>query len=71
MRMSTDMQRYSIENQTKSINAYAALHGMQIVRVYRDEGRSGLTIERRPGLLSLMADVRAGAMGSPVYSSSM
>ncbi|WP_369928439.1 recombinase family protein [Xanthomonas sp. NCPPB 2632] len=63
MRMSTDMQRYSIENQTASINAYAALHGMHIVRVYRDEGRSGLTIERRPGLLSLMADVRGGRHG--------
>ncbi len=63
MRMSTDMQRYSIENQTRSINAYAALHGMHIVRVYRDEGRSGLTIERRPGLLSLMADVRGGRHG--------
>ncbi|WP_051943800.1 MULTISPECIES: recombinase family protein [Luteibacter] len=63
MRMSTDMQRYSLENQTRAIDAYAAGHGMNIVRVYQDAGRSGLTIERRPGLTSLMDDVRGGRAG--------
>lgn len=63
MRMSTDMQQYSILNQTLSISAYADAHGMRIVRSYRDEGRSGLTIENRPGLLSLMRDITAGKPG--------
>lgn len=63
MRMSTDMQRYSLENQTRAISAYATQHGMDIVRVYQDAGRSGLTIERRPGLIALMDDVRGGRAG--------
>jgi DNA invertase Pin-like site-specific DNA recombinase len=63
MRMSTNLQRYSIENQTRAIAAYAAAHGMTIVRGYRDEGRSGLTIERRPGLTDLLDDVRGGHCG--------
>lgn len=63
MRMSTDMQRYSLENQTRAINAYAVQHGMDIVRVYQDTGRSGLTIERRPGLTSLLDDIRGGHAG--------
>lgn len=63
MRMSTDMQRYSLENQTNAINAYAIAHGMDIVRVYQDAGRSGLTIERRPGLTALLEDIRGGHGG--------
>ncbi|MGA7438335.1 MAG: recombinase family protein [Luteibacter sp.] len=60
MRMSTDMQQYSILNQTMAISAYALAHQMRIVRTYRDDGRSGLTIENRPGLLSLMDDITTG-----------
>jgi DNA invertase Pin-like site-specific DNA recombinase len=57
MRMSTDRQQYSIANRTIAISAYAAAHRLRIVRTYRDEGRSGLTIEHRPGLLALMGDI--------------
>jgi DNA invertase Pin-like site-specific DNA recombinase len=60
IRMSTDMQQYSLANQLAAIDAYAAEHGMSIVCTYRDEGRSGLTIEKRPGLLKLMEDIRSG-----------
>ena len=63
LRMSTDMQQYSLLNQQAAIDAYAAEHGMSIVRTYQDAGRSGLTIERRPGLLSLMDDIRSGHAG--------
>lgn len=63
MRMSTDMQQYSILNQTMAISAYADSHSMRIVRAYRDEGKSGLTIENRPGLLSLMRDITHGKPG--------
>lgn len=60
MRMSTDMQVYSILNQTLAITAYAEANGMRVVRTYRDDGRSGLTIEHRPGLLALMKDITDG-----------
>lgn len=60
VRMSTDLQRYSIENQAAVIAAYAQLHGMSIVRTYRDEGISGLKIKNRVGLTELIEDVRCG-----------
>ena len=60
VRMSTDLQRYSTENQAATIAAYAARHNMTIVRTYADEGRSGLQINGRQGLLELIDDVRAG-----------
>jgi DNA invertase Pin-like site-specific DNA recombinase len=60
VRMSTDLQRYSIENQAAVIAAYAQLHGMSIVRTYRDEGISGLKIKNRMGLTELIEDVRGG-----------
>lgn len=59
VRMSTEHQKYSIANQSALILAYAQEHGMRIVRTYADPGRSGLTMERRPGLRSLLADVLA------------
>jgi DNA invertase Pin-like site-specific DNA recombinase len=61
VRMSTDLQRYSIENQAAAIAAYAQLHGMSIVRTYRDEGISGLKIKNRMGLTELIEDVRCGS----------
>jgi DNA invertase Pin-like site-specific DNA recombinase len=48
--MSTDYQRYSIENQAAVIAAYAQLHDLSIVRTYRDEGESGLKLKNRAGL---------------------
>jgi DNA invertase Pin-like site-specific DNA recombinase len=63
MRMSTDMQRYSLENQARAIHAYANAHGMSIVRVYEDAGKSGLTLEHRPGLSRLLRDIEQGHTG--------
>src|SRR5882672_3655099 len=60
VRMSTDYQRYSIENQAAAIAAYAQLHKISIVRTYRDEGESGLKIKNRSGLTQLLEDVRSG-----------
>jgi DNA invertase Pin-like site-specific DNA recombinase len=60
VRMSTDYQRYSIENQAAVIVAYAQLHKLSIVRTYRDEGESGLKIKNRAGLTQLLEDVRSG-----------
>jgi DNA invertase Pin-like site-specific DNA recombinase len=60
VRMSTDYQRYSIENQAAAIGAYAQLHNLSIVRTYRDEGESGLKIKNRAGLIQLLDDVMSG-----------
>jgi DNA invertase Pin-like site-specific DNA recombinase len=59
VRMSTDHQRYSTENQADEIQKYAERHGMAIVRTYADEGKSGLNIGGRIGLSLLIADVEA------------
>ncbi|HVR57007.1 MAG TPA: recombinase family protein [Pseudolabrys sp.] len=60
VRMSREMQRFSIQNQRAAIAAYAEQHGLTIIRTYIDEGRSGLTIRRRPGLTDLIEDVQSG-----------
>lgn len=59
VRMSTEHQQYSPENQLDIIRQYAATHKMEIVREYSDHGRSGLNIAGREGLNQLMADVEA------------
>lgn len=61
VRMSTDHQKYSIENQSVANEAYALSRGMEIVRTYADEGKSGLTIERRDSLKRLIGDVQTGS----------
>lgn len=58
--MSTDHQQYSTENQSDVIAQYAHTHGMQVVRVYADLGKSGLTLERREGLQQLLQDAESG-----------
>ena len=60
VRMSTEHQQYSTENQGDKILEYAARHEIEIVRTYADEGKSGLNIGGRDGLQRLLADVRAG-----------
>ena len=46
VRMSTEHQQYSTENQAEVIARYAAEHGMEIVATYADSGKSGLTPRR-------------------------
>ncbi|MBN8982423.1 MAG: recombinase family protein [Rhizobiales bacterium] len=58
--MSTGMQIYSIQNQMEAIALYAARRGLTIVRTYEDAGKSGIGIEGREALRSLMRDVRSG-----------
>ncbi|KVA50895.1 recombinase family protein [Burkholderia cepacia] len=58
-RMSTEHQRYSTENQAQFIAEFASTHGMDIVRSYQDDGKSGLNIEGRQGLRSLLQDVQS------------
>ena len=44
LRMSTEHQQYSLDNQSAAIGAYAAAHDFQIVETYSDEARSGLRL---------------------------
>jgi DNA invertase Pin-like site-specific DNA recombinase len=60
LRMSTEHQRYSTENQASAIGLYASLHGYDVVRTYADEGVSGLSLKKRAGLQALLADVLGG-----------
>ena len=59
VRMSTEHQQYSTENQADRILEYAATHGLEIVRTYADEGKSGLNIGGRAGLQLLLHDIAA------------
>ncbi len=60
VRMSTDHQRYSTENQSQAIRDYAGARGIEIVRTYADSGKSGLKIEGREALRQLIEDVQVG-----------
>lgn len=59
LRMSTEHQRYSLENQASFIAAYAADRGYELNRTYFDPGKSGLTLRERKGLQALLADALA------------
>lgn len=60
VRMSTEHQQYSTENQRDRIRDYATRRGFEIVRTYADEGKSGLRIDGRQALQSLISDVVNG-----------
>ncbi|WP_213774010.1 recombinase family protein [Bradyrhizobium sp. dw_78] len=57
VRMSTDYQRNSIQNQAAA--TCAQQNNLTIVRTYVDEGRSGLRIKRRACLIELIDDVQS------------
>jgi DNA invertase Pin-like site-specific DNA recombinase len=59
--MSTDHQKYSTENQLARIRRYAEERSIEIVRVFEDAGRSGLTLDGREALQRLMAEVNSAA----------
>lgn len=60
VRMSTDHQVYSTENQADAIDQYAAKHDLTIVRRYRDDGKSGLSVDGRDAFGKLIEDVQSG-----------
>jgi DNA invertase Pin-like site-specific DNA recombinase len=60
VRMSTEHQQFSIANQADAISGYAREHRFDLVRSYFDDGRSGLSLQGRPGLQALLADVTSG-----------
>jgi DNA invertase Pin-like site-specific DNA recombinase len=60
VRMSTEHQKYSTENQAEAIRQYAARRGIEIARTYADEGKSGLRLDGRDALKGLIDDVQSG-----------
>lgn len=60
VRMSTEHQQYSTENQLETITAFALSRQLEIVKIYTDSGKSGLRLEGRDQLKNLLTDVESG-----------
>lgn len=60
VRMSTDHQKYSTENQADAIREYADRRNIEIVETFTDSGKSGLKMEGRDALKRLIDTVQAG-----------
>ncbi|WP_352653886.1 recombinase family protein [Mesorhizobium sp. M0317] len=60
VRMSTEHQKYSTDNQASVIQRYAEERGFEIVRTYADEGKSGLRLVGRDALQALLDDTESG-----------
>lgn len=60
IRMSTEHQQYSPDNQLDELRRFADKSGMIISRIYTDGGKSGLDIQGREALQELIRDVQSG-----------
>lgn len=63
VRMSTEDQQFSIDNQKTAIQDYADRHRFLIVKTYADAGKSGVIARNRPALRELLKDVVSGNSG--------
>lgn len=60
LRMSTEHQQYSLENQSAAIRKYAEWQGFEVIHTFSDAAKSGLVLKRRAGLRQMLQDVVAG-----------
>ncbi|SFQ00838.1 Site-specific DNA recombinase [Sphingomonas rubra] len=60
VRMSTEHQQFSTDNQVIAIAKFADDNGYEIVKTYADEGKSGLNLGGRAGLQQVLHDVEVG-----------
>ena len=60
LRMSTERQEYSLENQARAIADYADARGFSVVQTYCDPATSGVLFRSRKGLQKLIQDVIRG-----------
>ena len=60
VRTATEQQQYSTDTQSDKIRDYASKHGIEIVKTYTDEGKSGLSSFGRTGFQKLLSDVDSG-----------
>jgi DNA invertase Pin-like site-specific DNA recombinase len=61
VRMSTEHQQYSTENQLERIKEYAVRRNMTVVRVFEDAGKSGLNVRGRDSLRKMIEEVEMGS----------
>lgn len=59
IRMSTEHQKYSPENQAAAIREYAERNNYEIIKTYTDGGKSGLNIAGRAALRQMLKDVQS------------
>src|SRR5260370_2569093 len=57
LRVSTDHQRYSLDNQSDFIERYATAQGFSIIQTYSDRAKSVLLLRNRACLRQLLHDV--------------
>lgn len=60
VRMSTEHQQYSTANQMDRIREFAVRRGLNIIRTYADEGKSGLQVKGRESLQRMIETVTTG-----------
>lgn len=60
VRMSTEHQQYSTQNQAQTISEYAERRSIRIVKTYSDDAKSGLIIGGRMALQQMIADIESG-----------
>ncbi|MFZ1140239.1 MAG: recombinase family protein [Candidatus Sulfotelmatobacter sp.] len=61
LRMSTEHQQYSLENQSTAIQKYAESNGLEVIQTYSDAAKSGVVLRHRAGLRQLLRDVVGGS----------
>ena len=60
VRMSTDHQNYSADNQMVAIRKYADSLGLKIVAEFADEGKSGISIKKRDAIKRMLGLIDSG-----------
>jgi DNA invertase Pin-like site-specific DNA recombinase len=60
VRMSTEHQQYSTSNQMDVIREYAKKRGLEIVKIFSDDGKSGLNLGGRGSLIQMIQEVYDG-----------
>ena len=63
VRMAAVCQNNPTNKQMDVIQEYAKRNNMEIIKVYSDEGKSGLNIKGRDALLQMLADAQSGRAG--------
>jgi len=49
LRMPTEHQQYSLENQSHAMKRYADDYGFAVIQTYTDAGKSGIVLRNREG----------------------
>lgn len=60
VRMSTDHQKYSTDNQLDAIRDYAAKNNIALVHTFADEGKSGMRVKGRDAFQTMIDVIKGG-----------